>query len=356
MRAVAALAVALVTSGSVAVGALFAACSSSPGTAPLDHPDASVEAAVEAATADVAPAEAAALDAPVAEAAAVDGGAGVAFCDQTYGELRVAFEGCCNSGDTMTSQYKFIDAIYVALTQDCEARLSSAITKGRVTFDPTAAAACVASFQQIIAAGVCWGNIDTNQPSPPEYGSSACTGVVTGLQAAGMPCAIDLECASGLTCVGWTGSTDGTCKTPGDAGQPCEQAADAGSALDLDYGFGSHPSCAAGAYCVTPTCQPEVGTGAACTEDAECMTGMTCHLGHCAAAGPSDDGGTCATKVDCVQGLYCAAGDGGATQGVCLPREVAGGPCTTSGDQCKGLCVSPDGGMGGICTALCGSG
>ena len=337
-------------------GAVALAACNSEGTAPLPGPDASFEAATEAGTIDVLPAESSPMDAPVAEAATVDGGAGVAFCDQTYGALRVAFEGCCTSGDTTTNQYKFIDAIYVALTQDCEARLSSAIAKGRVTFDPTAAKTCVASFQQIIAAGVCWGNIETNQPGPAEYGSSACTGVVTGLQAAAKPCAIDLECVSGLTCVGWTGSTDGTCMIPGAAGKPCEQAPDAGSALDLDYGFGSHPSCAAGAYCVTPTCQAEVATGAACTEDDECTTGMTCHLGHCAAAGPSPEGGACDTKVDCVQGLYCALGDGGAVPGACLPREGQGGACTSNGDQCKGLCTSPDGGAGGVCTALCGSG
>ena len=354
MRGMRALVIAVVLGASTGVVAL-AACNSV-GTTPLPGADASLEATTEAATADVIHAEGSAIDAPPPEAGTVDGGAGVAFCDQTYGALRVAFEGCCTSGDVTTDQYKFIDAIYVALTGDCESRLSSAIAKGRVTFDPTAAQACVTSFQQIIAAGVCWGNIDTNQPGAAEYASSACTGVVTGLQAAGKPCAIDLECADGLACVGWTGSTDGTCTTPGAAGKPCEQAADAGSALDLDYGFGSHPPCAVGAYCVTPTCKAQGAAGAACTEDQACMTGMTCHLGHCAAAGPSADGGTCDTKVDCVQGLYCALGDGGATPGACLPREVAGGPCTSSGDQCKGICVSPDGGAGGVCTAVCGSG
>ena len=311
---------------------------------------------MEAALRDVSPEAGSLPDGPLAETGAVDGGAGVALCDATYGALRVAFEGCCTSGDTTTNQYKFIDAIYVALTQDCEARLSSAIAKGRVSFDPAAAQACVASFQQKIAAGVCWGNIDTNQAEPPAYGSSACSGVVTGLEAAGMPCALDLECASGLTCVGWTGTTDGTCMTPGTAGKPCEQAADAGSALDLDYGFGSHPPCAAGAYCVTPTCVPQGAPGAACTEDSACMAGMTCHLGRCASTSPAMDGGACDTRVDCQQGLYCATGDGGAAAGLCLPREVAGGPCTSNGDQCKGLCVSPDGGAGGVCTALCGSG
>jgi hypothetical protein len=317
--------------------------------------DGSVEATVETGAGDGAPVDASTSDGPTPEASPVDGGAGVAFCDDTYGALRVAFEGCCTSGDVLTNQYKFIDAIYVALTQDCEARVSAAIDHGRVAFDPTAAQACVASIQQVIADGVCWGNISTNQPGPPPYGSSACSDVVTGLQANGAPCAVDFECQNGLTCVGWTGSTDGKCQTPGAAGKPCEQAPDAGSALDLDYGFGTHPPCAAGAYCVTPTCQPQAASGAACTSDGQCANGLTCHLGRCASMGPAGDGGACDTKVDCVQGLYCATGDGGST-GACMPREVAGGACTQSGDQCKGICVSPDGGQAGVCATLCGSG
>src|SRR5580698_6033684 len=161
----------------LASGALgLVACGDDNGVAALGT-DASPDTTVEAGAFDVLTGDVSQESSP--EAGTVDGGAGVAFCDQTYGALRIAFEGCCTTGDTLTDQYKFIDAIYVALTQDCEARLSSAIAKGRVTFDPTAAQACVTSFQQTIAAGVCWGNISTNQPAAPPYGSSACSGVVT---------------------------------------------------------------------------------------------------------------------------------------------------------------------------------
>jgi hypothetical protein len=285
-----------------------------------------------------------------------DGGAGVAFCDATYGALRVAFEGCCTSGDTTTDQYKFIDAIYVALTQTCEKQLASAIGGGRVTFDPTAAAACEQAFQQTVAAGVCWGNIDTNQPGPPQYALPACAGVVTGLQTAGSPCAVDFECKDGLACVGWTGAGDGHCALPGDAGASCEQSPDASSALDIDYGFGTHPSCTPGAYCVTPTCKAQAAPGAACSSDQACQGGGDCHLGKCGDAGPTSDGGGCDTRADCQQGLYCAPGDGGALPGSCQSRLPAGGQCTATGDECKGICVVPDGGKTGICTAVCGSG
>jgi hypothetical protein len=290
------------------------------------------------------------------DAVAVDAAAGVAFCDATYGELKVAFEGCCTSGDTTTSAYQFIDAIYAALTKDCEQALASSIAQGRVAFDPTAAAACESSFQQRIAQGNCWGNVDTNQPGPPIFGSSACSDVVTGLQGAGAPCAVDFECTSGLTCVGWTGSTDGACTSPGGAGAACEQAPDAGSALYVDWGFGDHPSCASGAYCVTPKCKAQGGAGASCTSDQACTSPMICHLGACAATSISADGGTCDGKVDCQQGLYCATGDGGAVPGTCVPRQPQGGECTANGDECKGMCVVPDGGTTGVCAALCGSG
>ena len=291
----------------------------------------------------------------VAEGGA-DGGEGVAFCDATYGALRVAFEGCCTSGDTTTNQYKFIDAIYVALTQTCESQLASALSRGRVTFDAAAAATCEQAFQQTIAAGVCWGNIDTNQPGPPEYASPSCAGVVQGLQGAGALCAVDFECQDGLACVGWTGTGDGHCAPPGDAGAPCEQSPDASSALDIDYGFGTHASCNAGAYCVTPLCKAQAAPGAGCSTDQACAGGGDCHLGKCGDAGPASDGGGCDTKADCQQGLYCATSDGGAGPGSCLPRLPAGGQCTASGDQCKGICVVPDGGVTGICTAVCGSG
>jgi hypothetical protein len=288
------------------------------------------------------------------DAGSVDGGAGVAFCDATYGSLRTAFDGCCASGDKLTDQFKFIDAIYAAITKDCESAVSGAIAHGRVAFDPTAAAACVSAFQQRIAAGNCWNQVDTNQPGPPVFGASACTGVVRGLQGSGAPCAVDFECRDGLTCVGWTGASDGTCRAPGAAGLPCEQAPDAGSALYIDWGLGNHPSCASGAYCVTPTCKAQGGSGAKCSEDQACQSPLTCHLGKCSSSGISADGGACDGKVDCAEGSYCAIPDGGA--GTCTPRVPLGGDCTPSGDQCKGLCVVPDGGKTGVCAALCGSG
>jgi hypothetical protein len=288
---------------------------------------------------------------PDAPATAPDGGAGVAFCDATYGVLKTGFEGCCASGDTTTNDYIFIDAIFRIILQACENELASAISRGRVRFDSGAAQSCEASFRQTVAQGECWPQIDTNHPGSPVFGASACTGVVTGLQAAGAPCAVDFECAGGLTCVGWAQGADGTCTMPGGPGSPCERAADAGAGLYVDWGLGTHPSCASGAYCSGSACVAQGGSGAACTANETCTTGLTCHVGTCGTTAPAAAGGACQNKSDCLEGLYCDP-----SGNTCQPRAPAGGACTSGSDVCKGYCAVTDGGSSGVCTAVCGSG
>jgi hypothetical protein len=334
--------------------ALLACGSSSAGTVPPGS-DAGGDAAGDSGVTpdagghDAAPsADASQGDAPVPSP---DGGAGVAFCDATYGVEKAAFEGCCASGDRTTDDYIFIDAVFGVVLQTCESELASAIARGRVRFDPNAAQACEASFQQTVAQGECWPQIDTNAPGKPTFGASACSGVVTGLQAAGAPCAVDFECADGLTCVGWAQGADGTCTMPGAAGAACERAADAGAGLYVDWGLGMHPSCAAGAYCSGSACVAQGGSGASCGSDDACTSGLTCHEAACGTTGPAAAGGGCKSKSDCQEGLYCDP-----SGNTCQPREPAGGGCTSGSDVCKGYCAVPDGGSGGVCTAVCGSG
>lgn len=336
----------------VALG-LVACGSSSNGSRPSGW-DAGADGNVDSGTTDGGARDAAtAADAPPADAPASfpDGGAGVAFCDATYGVLRTAFEGCCPSGDTTTNDYIFIDAIMGAVLQTCEGELSSAIGRGRVRFDAAAAQTCEASFRQTVAQGECWPQIDMNQPAAPVFSASACAGVVTGLQKAGAPCAVDFECAEGLTCVGWAQGVDGQCTMPGGPGAACERAADAGAGLYVDWGLGMHPSCAAGATCSGSVCAAQGGSGASCTTDDACTSGLTCHLGKCGTTGPATTGGACQNKSDCQEGLYCDP-----TGSTCQPRDAAGAACTSGSDACKGYCAVPDGGSAGVCTAVCGSG
>ena len=317
--------------------------------------DASPDATVDAAPGDAAPHDASA-EAPQEASSPVDAGAGGTFCAATWGAQQNAFHGCCASGDITTNDYKFIDAIFTVVVKDCSDALSSAIRRGRIAFDASAAASCEAAIRTKIAGGECWPNIDTNQSGPPMFSSAACSGVVTGLQGSGAPCAVDFECKSGLTCVGWGSANDGACTAPAAAGGACEQAADAGSVLYIDWGLGSHPSCATGATCASPRCVAQVGAGGACGKDGDCTAGLTCHEGACGTTAPAAQGGACKGKVDCKEGLYCEPGDGGALPGTCQPREPGGGSCPSGGDACKGYCAVPDGGKTGVCTAVCGSG
>ncbi|HEY8041213.1 MAG TPA: hypothetical protein VIF15_15510 [Polyangiaceae bacterium] len=284
-----------------------------------------------------------------------DGGAGAAFCVATYGALRTAFDGCCTAADKTTQPYQLIDGFLQLAIQTCEKQMSSAIARGRVTFDFNAAQSCEGALQGFIAGGVCWNAIDTNQSGKGIFSSSPCNTVVTGRQGQGQPCAVDFECQDSLTCVGWTNASDGLCETPGAAGAACGAAPDAGTTITIDYGFGAHPACATGAFCAGLSCAAQRAGGAACAVDAECLSG-TCRVGQCGTGAPSAQNGPCADKHDCQNGLYCAPGDGGTTPGTCQPREAASGACTASGNQCKGTCVVPDGGSAGTCAAICGSG
>jgi hypothetical protein len=285
----------------------------------------------------------------------VDAPPGTSFCDGTIGVVVTAFEGCCSAQDKSTVAYMEVDMILQEFKSTCETQLQTSVTKGRVTIDATAASQCEQGFQMLAAQGFCWSALDNNKQGGPLFGTAPCNGVVTGLVDTGQACAQSYECKLGLTCVGWTASSDGMCQAPGATGSACAYAADAGALIAVDYGFGNHPDCAAGNTCNGSTCKAQGGSGATCGVDAECTTGLTCHLGKCGSGNPSGMGGPCVYTLDCQSGLYCAPSDGGG-QGTCLSRESAGGACTQSGSECKGYCATPDGGAAGSCAAICGSG
>ncbi len=290
---------------------------------------------------------------------AVDAGSdapsGTSFCDGTIGVLVAAFESCCSAQDKATQEFMSLDMVLQEFKSTCEMQLQSSVTKSRVMIDATAAAQYEQGFQMLAAQGFCWSTLDNNKQSGPLFGTAPCNGVVSGLVDAGQPCAQSYECKDGLTCVGWSPTSDGACQAPGSAGAACSYAADAGAIIPLDYGFGNHPDCAAGNFCSGTTCKPQGASGSNCGLDTECVTGLTCHLGKCGSGNPSGMGGPCVDAFDCQAGLYCAPTDGG-PQGTCQAREAAGGACTQTGDECKGYCASSDGGVSGMCAAICGSG
>ena len=91
--------------------------------------------------------------ASLARRAPVEAGAGVTFCDATYGGLRVAFEGSPTPA-TQTSRLQVHRRHLRGPSHRLRDAVSSAIAKGRITFDPTAAGwQCVTAFQQRVEPG-----------------------------------------------------------------------------------------------------------------------------------------------------------------------------------------------------------
>lgn len=325
---------------------LTIACSGDNASKPGANPaaDASSDASGDVATADAS------------DSNAPDAGAAASFCNATDGYATTAFEACCTSADKSAQEYQFVDGVLRYGTQLCGQQLSASIAKGRITFDASAAQSCASAVQQAIGPKLCWDKILTNRSGRSLFSSPPCSTVVTGLQAQGSACAQDYECKDGLTCVGWTSGSDGACQSPPAVGQPCGAGpTDGGGTFSIDYGFGSHPPCASGAYCAGGTCAAQGASGASCAGDLECQPGLTCHNGQCGTGGPSPQNGACLYKQDCQEGLFCAAQDAGSI-GTCQPRETTGGACTQFGDQCKGACAAPDGSAVGQCAAICGSG
>ncbi|MBX3210028.1 MAG: hypothetical protein KF764_33670 [Labilithrix sp.] len=285
-----------------------------------------------------------------------------AFCKGTFGLFAPHFEECCDPS-AAPKRYAFDHTLLSGLLPACTSSLGKSVQSGRATFVPAAASTCEASMSAAIQARTCPDVLrkPSNQPSKSIFDEAAgCSAVLVGRQGADEACANDYECLDGLTCVGWTPSSDGSCKAPPGEAAPCGYAIpDGGGFIELvRWGFGTHPRCAAGFYCASAalqqgTCRPSRPAEASCGSHDECAEGLRCQLGACGPAGPAPADAPCRRNSDCQDRLYCKSADGGS---VCAPREVAGARCSNElGSECQGACVRPDGGDGASCVAFCGS-
>ena len=345
---------------------LLAGCSGSDNVAPpadAGRDGTTLDASSDTSASDGGPRQDAKLpgDASSDTQAALDGSVttAMAFCDGTLGPVISSFESCCNAGDKATQDYAFVDGLLHFLQSNCDGSLAAGVAGGRATFDENAATQCVAVVQQAIqGAPLCWNSFFHNQNGRSTFANPPCNAALVGQQASSAACRNDYECKDGLTCIGWTNSSDGTCQPPPAVSQACGHGkGDGGVQIFEDWGFGTHPPCAAGNFCNFGQCQAQATSGGACvSSDDECTPGLHCLLGKCGAQGPNAVAAPCMAVSDCKDGLYCQPGGGGA-QGTCAGKRAAGTTCNAStNDECSGYCnVADGGGTGASCAAICGS-
>lgn len=264
---------------------------------------------------------------------------------------------CCSASDMQTPSYQFGVALLQGFGGLLGQLLQASFDKGRLSFDANAAGVCIAQYQALFAAQQCGMPL-----MPMQQMLNPCTAITAGKQPAGMPCAFDPECQDGLTCVGYVldgkGNpvSDGKCTAPPGGGQTCGAGkSDGGASLSFNFNsstiWGSHPECASGFYCDFSVCTAQKQAGGQCSDDKQCVSGLTCHLGTCGQTGPSAAGAACNGDSDCMAALYC---DRPSLK--CANRKTAGQSCTnTFSSECLGRCSTPDGGGAGMCVAYCGS-
>ncbi|WP_394846508.1 hypothetical protein LZC95_03470 [Pendulispora brunnea] len=273
------------------------------------------------------------------------------FCDHTLGVLARAVDSCCTAADKTTSEYGVANGFIVALAPQCAGAVQRSTAKQRVLLHPRDAEACYAAYAARLGGADKCANLTMTFSDPA---GTSCRTTFTGVQDAGQLCGGDHECKDGLTCVGATATADGMCQPPPPVGAPC------GSSGTVSLEFGSHPACAAGAYCKSGTCAPRIAAGEACRmigddKYSDCAEGLHCHLGKCSAEGPAGAGGACRSGSDCNPGYYCDVSSG--AQGTCAELKAAGGTCHGGGGfttECKGRCDAKAGATG-TCVTFCGS-
>ena len=218
-------------------------------------------------------------------------------CKTYYNAFRTAV-GACPGG--VEAQAGFSDDVVTALCTS----LAAKVTAGSIHYDGSQLAPCISAAQSI-------GCVLRNPVEP-----AACRMLFTGTVAAGGPCDLTPECASG-----------GTCQLSHD-------------------GMGN-------AIC-PGVCVARAAAGAPCTTASDCQSGLTCPGTVCADQ-PVAVGGTCASSGDCASSAYCSFA-GGTGPGMCQPLIADGQPCL--GNE-KYQCMPGSGCTGGspsVCTPLVADG
>lgn len=216
---------------------------------------------------------------------------------------------CCSKG------------VSAHFAEECSRVVSLALEAKTVTLaDPSPCIAALTAAHQ----GCDWvGPTDVDVPE-------ACQGLLTGRVAEGQRCRSTLECPSGLHCRGAGPTANGVCARPGTVGMACELSVDVLASYTRTR-FRRSPECEGA--CQRHRCEAVLESGA-CTLDAQCPAGQRC--GGTCVAGETGASGELCVPGGCQQGLRCVAGR-------CAAPLPAGSACT-SDVECRGACLSGDGG------------
>lgn len=241
--------------------------------------------------------------------------------------------------------------------------LGQDVASGEVSYDGTAARACVDAINGLSA---CTRTAYAGVASGP-----ACNTIFTGTVAVGGACFFSEECVGGGTCLRTASCTSdqccaGTCQAPevtvplGGSCSPGATVCATGAVCITDATSGSATCgkpvaaggactstsvCAAGLYCdvaATMTCKAPVATGGACNpslDSQDCDNEFDrCDSNTSICTSPLSVGSACSpsTTATCVDYAICDV-----TSGTCVARPVVGAACSASTPSCLGGSCDP---------------
>jgi hypothetical protein len=189
--------------------------------------------------------------------------------------------------------------------------LDAAITNGRLTYDPSKAADCLAQLSKPVACTA----------DSPE-GPSCVVSVLAGGVADGQPCESDYLCHAGSACT-VADLTDGC------PAQTCRHIPVAGEKCAL---LGGGPTCAFGASCVADTCVANAKLGDRCgaASDPGCDQNLYCAIDEPAPTCKRDVvNGPCVDRLGCFDYQYCDSTH------QCHDRLPVGADCSTDPTSCQ---------------------
>jgi hypothetical protein len=137
-----------------------------------------------------------------------------AFCQLVMGAPRRNLDASCTDGEKGEKAFSYLAGIADERVTACKKWLEPDVAAGRLQVIGARARACAAALEK-----ASWK--ETLKPEPiARY--SECHGMLRGAQPAGGACRVDATCAPGLSCVGSSSATDGTCAAQASASQACE--------------------------------------------------------------------------------------------------------------------------------------